>query len=45
MHSLPINNWYENGRILNNWKSNKKFYNEIIFLANKYKNIEFFDKK
>lgn len=44
MHSLPINNWYENGRILNNWKSNKKFYNEIIFLANKYKNIEFLIK-
>ena len=44
MNSLPKKNWFDNGRSLNNWRSNKKFYEEIIYLANKYKNILFMIK-
>ena len=44
MNSLPKKYWFDNGRSLNNWRSNKKFYTEIIYLAKKYKNILFMIK-
>ena len=44
MHSQPIKEWYVNGRSINNWRANKEFYEDIIYLANKFKNIEFLIK-
>ena len=43
-HSLDEKKWYENGRIIHNWKSNFDFYYTILSLSNKYKNIFFYIK-
>ena len=43
-HSQDQMLWYENGRILNNWKSNFIFYNKIVSLSKEYPNILFFIK-
>jgi hypothetical protein len=43
-HSVGAENWYINGRSINNWKHNDKFYKFIIKLSQKYKNINFLIK-
>ena len=37
-------NWYTNGTIINNWKDNNNFYENIIKLAEKHSNINFLIK-
>jgi hypothetical protein len=36
--------WYTNGTVINNWKDNNNFYENIIKLAEKYSNINFLIK-
>ena len=43
-HSMEEKEWYFNGRILNNWKSNLIFYYKILSLSILYPNILFFIK-
>lgn len=43
-HSFKVNDWYLNGRAVNNWKDNNNFYKFVIKLSKKYENINFLIK-